>query len=109
MSGESATAAVGQSCTPIALPATESVTVLNSSGGVGDSPDAPDVVVSVGAPAQLSPRVGILLTPGSFAELSLVSPTEAAPLALSAVAAGPGGELTLEIRGRCGPDVDEDC
>jgi hypothetical protein len=77
---------VGQTSTEIPLPPVQSVTVLNSSAGIGDAPGAPDVIVNAGAPASLSPQqVGIRLKPGELFTFPL----------LSAVASGPDAAVTL--------------
>ncbi|BCO35507.1 hypothetical protein MHEC_19400 [Mycobacterium heckeshornense] len=96
MSNQPAVVAVGTTTTPIPLPPVAGVWVLNSSGGLGDSGTAPDVVVNQGDPASLDPQVGCRLKPGQFVTLPLLD-TYGHPLALSAIATGPGGQLKLEL------------
>ncbi|MDI3314497.1 MAG: hypothetical protein QJR12_09510 [Mycobacterium sp.] len=86
---------VGTTTTPIPLPPVAAVWVLNSSGGLGDGP-APDVVVNQGDPASLDPQVGCRLKPGQFATLPMLD-TYGHPMALSAIATGPGGQLEIEL------------
>jgi hypothetical protein len=92
-------AAVGQTATLIPLPnGVPAVFVLNSSGGVGDRPGAPYLVVNVGLPAALSPQqVGIRLNPGEFFTFGLLQKSNGAQLPLYAVASGPGGQVEIEL------------
>jgi hypothetical protein len=89
-----AVVAVGTTTTPIPLPAVDGVVVVNSSEGLGDIAGAPDIVVSTGPAAALSPQqVGCRLKPGQMQQFSLSSP--AGQLALSAIATAAGAVLTL--------------
>lgn len=93
-----AVVAVGETVTEISLPAVAAVWVLNSSGGLGDADNAPDVVVNTGAPAALTPQqVGCRLKPGEGITFPLRSPGSSQQLGLYAVAAGPGAQLELEL------------
>lgn len=89
--------AVGQTVTEIPLPAVREVIVLNSSGGIGDG-SGPDVVVNAGQPAALTPeQVGMRLKCGQLAAVPLQASGTGQPLALYAIADGPGAQVTLEI------------
>lgn len=92
------TAPVGT--TPAAItgipPDVDSVQVLNSSEGLGDAAGV-DIVVNNSGGCSLDPQTGIRLKPGEFFVFSLRQPSNGRPLPLYAVAAGPGGQLTITI------------
>ena len=87
---------VGETPTQISLPPVCAVLVLNSSGGLGDSP-GPDIIVDNGADCSLDPQVGIRLAPGEFFTFPLRNPSNGHQLPLYAVASGPGGTVELEL------------
>ena len=81
----------------IPLPPVRAALVLNSSGGLGDG-NGPDIVVNQGSLASLNPQqVGIRLKPGELFTFPLRQPSNGQQLPLYAVAAGPGGQVTVVI------------
>lgn len=93
-----AVVSVGETAAEIPLPPVAAVWVLNSSAGIGDSADAPDVVVNQGTPASLTPQqVGCRLKPGEFSTFPLRSPTNGQQLQLYAVATGSGAQVEVVL------------
>jgi hypothetical protein len=75
-----------------------SILVNNSSAGIGDAPNAPDIIVDTSPACALTPQqVGVRLIPGQLFTFSMRNPSNFAPLQLFAVADGPGGELTVVL------------
>lgn len=91
--------AVAENCTLIELPAgLSAVWVLNSSGGIGDTPNAPDVVLNVGAAAALAPQqTGERIGPGECITIPVCSAANGQQLPLYAVATGPNAQIKVEL------------
>jgi hypothetical protein len=90
--------AVGQTPAQIELPPTATaVLVLNSSEGIGDRQNAPNVVVDNTVSCSLTPLVGCKLAPGQMVEMPLLQPPYDQPLPLYAVADGPKATVTLTL------------
>jgi hypothetical protein len=88
---------IGETAAEIPLPPVRAALVLNSSGGLGDG-NGPDIVVNQGSLASLNPQqVGIRLKPGELFTFPLRQPSNGQQLPLYAVAAGPGGQVTVVI------------
>jgi len=80
------------------IPPVGSIVVLNSSEGLGDSPNAPDIVVDNSPNCALTPQqIGMRLIPGQLVELPMRNPSNGAPLQLFAVATGEGGQVTIVL------------
>lgn len=89
--------AVGQVPAEIPLPPVASVLVLNSSEGIGEAKNSPNVVVDNSASCSLSPQVGCRLSPGETVTMPLLSTPYENQLPLYAVADGPGAQLTVVL------------
>jgi len=89
--------AVGQSAAEISLPPAVSVLVLNSSEGIGDRGNAPNVVVDTTAACSANPLVGCKLAPGQSVTMPLLQPPYNNQLPLYAVADGPNAQVELML------------
>lgn len=71
---------------------------LNSSEGLGDKPNAANIIVDNTPNCALTPQqVGCRLRPGELIEMPLINRSNGTTLPLFAVADGPGATLTVLI------------
>lgn len=96
-----AVVAIGETVADVALPGgVAAVWVVNSSEGLGDSPNAPDVVVSAGPAASIDPQVGERLRPGDACTVPVLDANQHL-LQLSAIGSGPGAQISFELIESC--------